>query len=376
MTRAPLRMGRATALIALTGLCLTGLSACNKATQDKDRLLSYISATIPLSRTFTYVDADQYKNLTVVGVVEDGFRYKARLSVDGTPTWDEIVSDDAVADRFLRPDILPAVVTKSLGTATPATLARLSTELAASPAPTVSAGSISPIDALRTGRWLVDRTGAPSLMASAGTHLAQADDPIHDALTVLDYVRSAVQAAPFVKKYDPQSLSPVYKPAEDPFPKPARSSGVERFDLAEQALPTPGANGTIAAPSVADFRKMAVYVRDGVVIEVREKIDVVARAAEVARNYHLVVPSGRRLTAGEEVQLVTQLFDRTTVPSGGDPLRVRDMTVQFLDLGQPEAVSLPTDNVVEGSAAILPLHGRGAASTGAGGGGNAFNGGR
>ena len=348
------------------------LSGCKKTNQVKDKVLRFIDATIPLARQFTYADADANKNLTVVGIVEDAFRYKARLSVNGTASWDEVVSDDAVADRFLDASLLPAIVTKSLALDGPTQLASLAAQLAAAPPPVSAGGSISAIDALRTGRWLLDPAGAPSPVASAADEALPGNDPIHDAVTVLDYVRAAVQEAPFVKKYDAESLEPVYKPTEDPFPKPG--PGVDRYDLKEVPLPTSQANGGIRAPQVANFRKMAVYVQGGHIIEVRERIDVLSKVAIYARNYHVSVPGGSRASAGEQVAFVTAQYDKQVVPAGGQPLRPRDMTVQFLDLGTPQTVAMPTDDVVSGDASVLPLRGKAGATNGAGGGGNAFTG--
>jgi hypothetical protein len=183
------------------------------------------------------------------------------------------------------------------------------------------------------------------------------NDPMFDAVTALQYVRTAVDAAAFVRKYDPESLEPTYKPAEDPFPRPARGSGIDRYDLKEEPLPAASVNGSFAAPQVSNFRKMAVYVRHGRVIEVREKIDVLSHVAELAHNYHASVPQGAHATAADQINFVVQLYNRYAVASGNDPLRVRTMTLQLLDVGQPQTVQVPTQDVVTGSASLLPFQG-------------------
>ena len=371
-------MSRRRRLIAVTLVALcsaTLLTGCKKLNSDKDHVVGFINATIKQPRAFTYVDNDRKKTMTVVGVIADAFRYKARLSVDSTPSWEEVASDDTVADRFDDPHLLVAAASKLLGQADKSVLARSATVLDNAPPPVKQGTTINPVDVLRTGRWLVDPVGAPNIYgASVNQGRHQGDDPIYDAVSVLSYVRDVVVAAPRVIKYDPEALSHPYKPTEDPFPTPVKGSGIDRYDVALRPLPQKSSTGQGAAVTIASFRKMAIYVQHGVVTEVRESVDVLNELAAFARNEQFPVPAG--LTADQQIDLATQQFDKL-VGLAGEPLRVRTMTLQLLDIGKPEDVALPTDNIVIGTASVLPYQGKIGATTqsGSSGAGVGFTGG-
>src|SRR5438132_5800377 len=84
-----------------------GLSAGNGATDAEKRLRAALHNTEKLSNTFLYQETVHDKagdhETDVRGLVEDDFRYKARVAQDGKPVLDEVVSDDALAVRFLDP---------------------------------------------------------------------------------------------------------------------------------------------------------------------------------------------------------------------------------------------------------------------------------
>lgn len=350
MTR-PTRVAAGLLVVVAAATFLTG---CKKQNSEKVKVDGFITATEKLPRAFTYIDDDRKKQMSVVGVVGDTFRYKARLAVNGVPTWEEVVADDAIADRFDDPHVLVAAASHLLGTADSAVLAQSASVLDAAPAPVAQGSVINSVDVLRTKRWLLDKSGAPTAADTGQAH-PTGEDPIYDAVTALEYTRRAADAAVAVVKYDPEALQHPYKATEDPFPTPATGSGISRYDLVAAPLPQRSATGSAAAPTVEDFRKMAIYVKGGLVIEVREAIDVLNRLPEFARNEGFDVP--KNLSANQQIDLATQQFDRL-VGVGGHALRVRTMTLRLLDLGTPQQVTLPTDNVVEGSASVLPYRGK------------------
>ena len=91
-------------LLVVTAL---GLSGCKGDTDAEKRLREALRNTEKLSNTFLYKETVHDKagnhEIDVRGLVEDDFRYKARVAADGKPLLDEVVSDDAIAVRFLEP---------------------------------------------------------------------------------------------------------------------------------------------------------------------------------------------------------------------------------------------------------------------------------
>jgi len=401
------RVGRAvvTGLVAVT--VAGGLGACGKKDDQKKELIGLIDRTEVLPHRFAYLDQDlSGSEVGVTGLVEDDFRYKARLAIDGKPIWDEVVSDDAVADQFLDADGLLAYSKKATAAAletlpsgtvptaagstgatagTPSAPSGAAAASGSGAAATPAAGlpllgadvdfasiveSAPPtaqpqLKALAEHRWVEDPIGAPSLAYSPSDSRMQGQDPMYDALTTLEYVRRAIQAAAFVKKYDKDTLEPVYRPEEDPFPKPDKSSGIVRYDLKEPPLPAPSTTGAgkgagnakAATPGPEHFRKMAVYAQNGRIIEVREVIDIQSKLKDLSRNFAIQFPA--ELSArGQVVFAVKRInaLSRGTNP----PLRVRQMTLQLRDLGDKGiAVSMPTADLVQGSLfAIVPGRGR------------------
>jgi outer membrane lipoprotein-sorting protein len=96
--------------VLLSGLLVVtafGLGGCKGATDAEKRLQEALRNTEKLSNTFLYKetvhDTVGSRETDVRGLVEDDFRYKARVALDGKPVLDEVVSDDALAVRFLDP---------------------------------------------------------------------------------------------------------------------------------------------------------------------------------------------------------------------------------------------------------------------------------
>ena len=93
-----------------------GLTGCKGATDAEKRVREALRNTEKLSNTFLYKET-VYDNAgkhetDVRGLVEDDFRYKARVATDGKPVLDEVVSDDALAVRFLDPASMGSLVSK------------------------------------------------------------------------------------------------------------------------------------------------------------------------------------------------------------------------------------------------------------------------
>ena len=215
-------MRRTIGILAAAVLAATVMSVCKRETDKKVEVGKAITKTEQLSRQFVYADAAGGHTTQVVGLFEDDFRYKSRLSIDGKPIDDEVTDDDSLAERFISTDELPKYLNPSV--------------LAA------AAGGVNPaaspvLSALATRHWVLDKTGAPKTTAVATDTRKPGEDPVYDALTILEYVRGAVNESIQVKKYSPDDIEPVYKSTEDPFPKPAHGARTVRYDLRPPALP-------------------------------------------------------------------------------------------------------------------------------------------
>jgi hypothetical protein len=323
-------MRRALAAAAMVLIAGNGLSACgHKQTGDLAALKQALDRTAETGKRFVYSDDGPDGQLTVRGVVADDFRYKALLSIDGKPAFEEVSKDDAVADRVLDPRAL-----------------KMLSRVGAVQDPT-----------LASGQWLLDDAGAPSLLFPAGDkgHPIGAD-PVVDALTVFTYVREAAGEAALVRKFNPNDLS--YKPKEDPFPKPGAGSGVIRYDLVRAPVPRPqdtqGSAFNQAVPGIQSFRKMSVYVKNGLVVQVLEDIDVVSRLEDLRRNYDLKLSAG--LGTAEQVKVAIAAINTVRVGQGLQAIRVRTMSLQLQDVGTKQAVDLPA-GAVPGSVASLENRG-------------------
>ena len=354
--------------IGLCGLLLTatlGLSACNGATEAEKQLREALRNTEKLSNTFLYTETVHDKagdhETDVRGLVEDDFRYKARVAEDGKPVLVEVVSDDALAVRFLDPTALRRFLRKPTkakqggsgvggtggGAATP--------EPAATPSG-ATPGEPTAAEVLGTRRWLLDPAGAPAEFATAGTDQTLGDDPIADARDVFAYVDSAIHEAARVVEFNPESLE--YRKDEDPFKPPEPHSGVIRYDLERPNLPKASQTGSGAnqvTPDTRHFRKMSVYVKDKRVIKVVEKIDVESRLKDLADIYDTKFPADR--SKAELAAIAVEALNVIRTGQGQDPIRMRDMEFSLKDLGTDVKVDMPTDTT-KGSLALLENRGR------------------
>jgi hypothetical protein len=350
------------AVLVITAL---GLSGCKGATDAEKRLRDALHNTEKLSSTFLYKETVHDKagdhETDVRGLAEDDFRYKARVAEDGKPVLDEVVSDDAIAVRFLDPAAIGRFLRKPTkakeggsglggsGAAAP--------EPAAGPSGTSGTpGEPSAAEVLETRRWVLDPAGAPSSNAVANTDQTLGDDPIADARAVFAYVDRAVNEAVRVVEFNPESLD--YRKDEDPFPTPEAHSGVTRYDFERPNLPKASQTGTGSnqvTPDTRHFRKMSVYVKDKRIIRVLEKVDVESRLKDLAQIYDTKFPTDR--PKAEVAAIAVEALNVIRTGQGQDPIRMRDMELSLKDLGTDVKVDIPADTM-KGSLALLENRGR------------------
>jgi len=353
--------------VLMSGLLVVatlGLSACNGATDAEKRLREALRNTEKLSNTFLYTETVHDKagdhETDVRGLVEDDFRYKARVAEDGKPVLDEVVSDDALAVRFLDPTQLGRFLRKPVK-AKQGGSGVGGNGSAPAPAPAANPGGGTPgepsaADLLATRRWVLDSAGAPSTFATANTDQTLGDDPTADARDVFAYVDRAINEAARVVEYNPESLE--YRKDEDPFPTPAPHSGVTRYDFERPSLPKAsqtGSGSNQVTPDTRHFRKMSVYVKDKRVIRVLEKIDVESRLKDLAQIYDTKFPANR--SKADLAAIDVEALNVIRTGQGQDPIRMRDMEFSLKDLGTGVKVDMPTDTT-KGSLALLENRGR------------------
>jgi hypothetical protein len=322
------------AAIALVMAMAAGSSACSRRDTEEKKLLGLIDNTAKLSNRYVYQEAVAGQSVTVRGLVEDDFRFKARLTLNDKDILDEVVADDALAVRFLEPSVLPQFVS-------------------ASP----SAGGVSPLEVLSQRQWVVDSGGAPPVGIATDERFAGVD-PIVDSLAVLSYAKQGITEGLGVVKFNPESID--YRPAEDPFPTPKAGSGIIRYDV---VLPEFPRVDTVARTSNTDaqfattsnFRKMSFYVKDKKVIQVRERIAAEGKVLEKFTTYLKAfarqannTEATKRLTqiidnfqGDQRAQLLLQAYNLGLSSSGRPPIRFRSMTYELRDLGANVQVALP-----------------------------------
>ena len=307
-----------------------------------------IAKTEAAPRRFVYEEEANDRKVVVEGLVEDDFRYKARLLFGTVPAVDEVVVDDALADRFLDVRALPLLA---------ATPGRDPTaEPLGADVPIEAPGDVLDVPtALKTKRWVLDRTGAPSLIPTADEQHQLGDDAIYDALTVFRYVDRVLRETE-PRKFNENDLD--YKPQEDPFPKPQKGSGVTRYDFPRVRVPRPadaGGSGNQAVPGANSFRKMSVYVKDGIVVQILEDMDVASRLEDLARNYDVDFGDA---SVEQAVKIAIDGINAVRRGQGTEPIRVRKLSFRISDYGTEVRVELPTTDVVEGNLNILRNRGR------------------
>jgi hypothetical protein len=359
------------ALLIVAGALTSG---CGEKRTPEDEVRDALRRTAAQPHSFSYVERTGQAELAVHGTVEDDFRYQATLSVDGTSSYEERAVDDVLAARVEDARAISVLgrATQTRSTATTATSAASpstgpgpspSEPAAAASALVASAATVKGADdprarqALATGRWVVDRLGAPSQLPGAQHDRLLGDDPVLDALTVFRHVETAAQQVRVVL-FNEDAID--YRPREDPFPQPDRAAHELRYDLLRTDLPHIKQDGKTAErilPTEANFRKMSVYVRDGLVVRVLEDIDVASRLKDLAKIYGIRLPNGADTAA--LVTAATKQVNAARAAAAQDPIRVRTMALTIRTTGTPPHVELPTDAVV---ASLALLRNRGSAT--------------
>lgn len=327
-----------TAAIALLVTILAAVTgACGDRVDDRDRLLQAVRRTSNQPLTFSYREETGGRKLSVEGVVEDDFRYAGRLSLDGTPLFEQVVADDSLGLRVLSPDQLPAS--------------------ALTPTPQAD-------EALRGQSWVVDPVGAPALTsAKKRTGPVGGRDILAEAYDYLASVEVAISEAVTVHRYSDEAL--YYKPSEDPFPTPAEDSGVTRYDLERPRLPRAtdggGAGAAQRIPAERHFRKLSVYVKDGYVQRVLERVAFDEKlddtldyfesgaqsaggtaVADFVRQARKNLGAGRRASV-EQATLAAMNAARGTF--GEDPIEFKNVEVNLRGIGETQPVAIPAEPV-------------------------------
>jgi hypothetical protein len=342
-----------------------GLSGCKGANDAEKRLRDALHNTEKLANTFLYKetvhDVRGDHEADVRGLVEDDFRYKARVALDGKPVLDEVVSDDALAVRFLEPATMGRFLRK------PNTAKQTGSGLGGGSAPATepaadaggsasTPGDPAAAEVLASKRWVLDPAGAPAAFATAGSDRTLGDDPIADARAVFAYVERAIDEAVRVVEWNPESLE--YRKDEDPFETPKNGSGVTRYDFERAKLPKASQTGSGAnqvIPDARHFRKMSVYVKDKRIIKVVEKIDVESRLDDLEKIYDTKFPAA--LPKPQLAAIAVEALNVIRTGQGQDPIRMRDMEFSLKDLGTDVKVDMPADTM-KGSLALLQNRGR------------------
>lgn len=267
--------------LATAAVVLALLPACALKEDFKSEVQGYLNQTERLARSYTYTEVHGGAQLAVSVRVNDDLTYSADLTENGAAAASEVVVDDGRALRISDTALLSGL------TAAPTSAAQAGAAAAAEAtnAPKASAGpSPQTLSALRSGQWVFDPSGGRSLVKTHRTRALQlGQDPVGDALGVMAYFQRLLDSvsSPQVAKFNPEAGT--YYRDLDPFPWPA--AGVTRYDInASPQLPprnplqNQGNQAQQQLQALRDyFRSAAVYVRGGVIVALRESIDVKRR---------------------------------------------------------------------------------------------------
>ncbi len=322
------------ASVFLVLLVVATLSACvGKSKGPADFLRDAIARTQRLERQYVYTEKTaertlEERTLEVECFVEDDVRYSAKISVNKALATEEKVLDDTLAIRYIDAVQLELLVAQKPN----------------APAATVVA--------LRSGAWVLDRKGAPASLGwpTSAKQEEKIKDPVLESLKVLSFVDAAMREAAAVVVLNTDLVA--YRPDEDPFPVPTKDSHIIRYDLVRPDLPKPGDTQTANAPvpSANHFRKMSVYVKDGLIVEVREVIDVESRLQEMARIYGVKFPPKRR--PSELAKIAIDSVNAIRKGQGLELIEVRSLIVKLEQLGNKVTVQMP-ESFIEGDLATI-----------------------
>jgi hypothetical protein len=300
---------RAGALVLVLVVALAG-SACGRdRVRPEDALRAATARVNRQARSIVYRESSAGGTVEARVALADDFRYRAAVDVDGALAFEEIVNDDALAVRVVD-------------------VGRIGRFLRSAPAS-------GPLAVPTTGGWVVDPMGAPELHVSTQT-ADSVTDPVLDAIEIFDHVQRAVDRGKLVR-FDPEDLQ--YRPQEDPFPRP--ESDVIRYDLLQPRLPRPEGLGVRTLPGIEHFRKLSVYVLDGRVRTVRERIDIVPRLDQLLDLYDF--PVDRKGSTDEIAAKALEALNKARATVGQAPVRERVVTVEVEEGAQPPNVTVPGD---------------------------------
>ncbi|HUZ43141.1 MAG TPA: hypothetical protein VMU63_01960 [Acidimicrobiales bacterium] len=329
------------------------LAGCQSNEAVYHQVVGDLARTAALPKQFVWIHQTLTGTQSVSAEYEDPYRYDELYSQGGQAAWEEVVRDDAVADRFLDPQAVGNFFASSGSAGSPPTV----TPGAAGPSTGSNGAPNVAASALIARHWVLDPTGAPQLPSVGSEIQAEKTDPFYASLVFLTDVEDLITAAPTpqVRQWRPNDVQPVYKPTDDPFPAPPR--GVTRFDVYQQPLPllsssSPGA--TPPPPTLSNLIKVAIYVRSGRVIEIREVVDPVDQLQSLVQNYHLQLP--RHLNRQGQEAFAQQVLNQLDKNSIGPPIQIGQTVWMASDLGQAQSISLPSGAVVA-NLSILPGRG-------------------
>ena len=332
-------MKRLTVLLSCIVLAATAASCGEGADEYTVAVRAALARTKRLARSFVYSDASAIRQVTVRGIVNDDYRYKVQMLVGGKAAEEEVAVDDALAARIL--DIEQTQQVLALG----------------APGAATSQPGGRELEALAARRWVLDPYGAPEIVvARKGAERMVGADPVLDGLTALSYVSRAIEEADTVARYNTESIE--YRAEEDVFPAPEEGSGVQRFDTVAPPLPRPsrsGAGAAQGAPQASHFRRMAIYVKDGAVVDVREVIAPTRRQLEHLEEFYEIHPRSPDLRqAGEDA---IAALNRLRAGAGEQQIRTRTMSLELFDLGRTHDIALPS-GAIPGNLDVLSGRGR------------------
>lgn len=364
---------RRTALVVCVAVLAGSFSGCAKDDKTQALVLKALDDSLGQSRSFLFVDQDLNHKTTVTGDIADSLRYKLLLDVDGRPVWQQVVRDDAVANLFLDPS---KVTTYAGAGSSPAVNVVIDYQAIKSLVPkevppppfdqlprTQQLRPSLALAALRAGKWVVDPAGAPVLPSVGAAAEKLATSPFLRPMLMLAAVRdeiSRIQPTD-IKRWQKDDLTPMFLPKDDPFPAP--QDGVERYDVRQAPLPqiTATSRGSKPSPPTDDaLRKLAVYIKDGRVVAVRENFDILDRLEDMARLYQVPLQLNKS-TGRVTQQRIGQLLVQLVQPPRAVPYRVHEEQLILSYPDSPPAVELPEPAVVA-DLSIIPGQGKAAAS--------------
>lgn len=384
-------MNRRAISLLIVALLLVGPACGKRADAEKD-VAAALTKTETQARGIAYEEVLEDGTTTRVDLlVTDDYRYKAQVSVDGRPAIDVVVRDDALAVRIIDVDAAAEAVGEAFAAATAGPVSGvvpgspgggdLSTAAAAAQA---SGASTEPVDggegatntfappttevvqALETRNWVTDPTGAPELFsATAGRVLEEGEGgiiaPVLEALRGLQTVENAVQQAAAVARFNEEAIE--YDRRAETFPKPEGGSSVIRYDLFAPPLPNPNQSlgGGETLPADNHFRRMAIYVENGVVVNVLESIEVNPRLlGDLEGRYDIPLPDDEEQAAA----IAVETLNGKRLAAGLELIELRDVSLEFLDAPGTEAVILPAEGVTGNLKGLVQVRTAEASSTG------------